>query len=145
MQKQTKFGVGIAVIVVSLACLAWIGYGESKTYYHTIVELQTLDSAARNQRIRVGGTVEPGSIRRYSGRIDFVLEGEGKKLPVSYIGGDPLPDTFADKAQALVEGRSTSEGRFLAEQVQAKCASKYEAAPGGTGGAAAKSSPPSTM
>jgi cytochrome c-type biogenesis protein CcmE len=145
MQKQTKFGVGIAVIVVSLACLAWIGYGESKTYYHTIVELQTLDSAARNQRIRVGGTVEPGSIRRYSGRIDFVLEGEGKKLPVSYIGGDPLPDTFADKAQALVEGRSTSEGRFLAEQVQAKCASKYEAAPGGTGAAAAKSSPPSTM
>jgi cytochrome c-type biogenesis protein CcmE len=145
MQKQAKFGVGIAVIVVSLACLAWIGYGESKTYYHTIVELQTLDSAARNQRIRVGGTVEPGSIRRYSGRIDFVLEGEGKKLPVSYIGGDPLPDTFADKAQALVEGRSTSEGRFLAEQVQAKCASKYEAAPGGTGAAAAKSSPPSTM
>ncbi len=145
MQKQTKFGVGIAVIVVSLACLAWMGYGESKTYYHTIVELQTLDSAARSQRIRVGGTVEAGSIRRYSGRIDFVLEGEGKKLPVSYIGSDPLPDTFADKAQALVEGRSTSEGRFLAEQVQAKCASKYEAAPGGTGGAAAKSSPPSTM
>jgi len=145
MQKQTKFGVGIAVIVVSLACLAWMGYGESKTYYHTIVELQTLDSAARSQRIRVGGTVEAGSIRRYSGRIDFVLEGEGKKLPVSYIGSDPLPDTFADKAQALVEGRSTSEGRFLAERVQAKCASKYEAAPGGTGGAAAKSSPPSTM
>ena len=114
MQKQTKFGVGIAVIVVSLACLAWMGYGESKTYYHTIVELQTLDSAARSQRIRVGGTVEAGSIRRYSGRIDFVLEGEGKKLPVSYIGSDPLPDTFADKAQALVEGRSTSEGRFLA-------------------------------
>jgi cytochrome c-type biogenesis protein CcmE len=145
MQKQAKFGVGIAVIVVSLACLAWMGYGESKTYYHTIVELQTLDSAARSQRIRVGGTVEVGSIRRYSGRIDFVLEGEGRKLPVSYIGGDPLPDTFADKAQALVEGRSTSEGRFLAEQVQAKCASKYEAAPGGTGAAAAKSSPPSTM
>jgi len=145
MQKQTKFGVGIAVIVVSLACLAWMGYGESKTYYHTIVELQTLDSAARSQRIRVGGTVEAGSIRRYSVRIDFVLEGEGKKLPVNYIGSDPLPDTFADKAQALVEGRSTSEGRFLAERVQAKCASKYEAAPGGTGGAAAKSSPPSTM
>ncbi|PYT67848.1 MAG: cytochrome c biogenesis protein CcmE [Acidobacteria bacterium] len=145
MQKQAKFAIGIVVIVVSLACLAWMGYGESKTYYHTIVELQTLDSAARSHRIRVGGTVEPGSIRRYSDRVDFVLEGEGKKLPVSYIGGDPLPDTFADKAQALVEGRSTSEGRFVAEHVQAKCASKYEAAPGGTGGPAAKSSQPSTM
>ena len=47
MKKQAKFGIGIVVIVVSLGCLAWMGYGESKTYYHTIVELQTLDSAAR--------------------------------------------------------------------------------------------------
>ena len=145
MKKQAKFGIGIVVIVVSLASLAWMGYGESKTYYHTIVELQTLDSTARSHRIRVGGTVEPGSIRRHSGRVDFVLEGEGKKLPVSYIGGDPLPDTFADRAQSLVEGRATFEGRFVAERVQAKCASKYEAAPGVTSGAAAKSSQPGTM
>lgn len=132
MQKQAKFGVGIGVIVVSMAFMAWLGYGESKTYYHTIAEIQTLDGSARSHRMRVGGTVEPGSIRRLSGRVDFVLQGEGKTLPVSYIGSDPLPDTFADKAQALVEGRPASDGRFVAEHVQAKCASKYEAAPGGT-------------
>jgi cytochrome c-type biogenesis protein CcmE len=67
-----------------------------------------------------------------TGRVDFVLEGEGKSLPVSYVGNDPLPDTFVDKAQALVEGRPAADGRFIAEVVQAKCASKYEAAPGGT-------------
>jgi len=145
LKKQAKFGIGIAVIVVSLASLAWLGYGESKTYYHTIAELQTLDRAGRAHRIRVGGTVAAGSIHRYTGRVDFVLEGEGKKLPVSYVGGDPLPDTFKDDSQALVEGRATEEGRFVAEHVQAKCASKYEAAPGGTSGAAAKSSKPSTM
>jgi cytochrome c-type biogenesis protein CcmE len=75
--------------------------------------------------------VAAGSIRRFTGRVDFVLEGEGKSLPVSYVGSDPLPDTFVDKSQALVEGRPT-DGRFVAEVVQAKCASKYEAAPGGT-------------
>jgi cytochrome c-type biogenesis protein CcmE len=63
--------------------------------------------------------------------VDFVLEGEGKTLPVSYVGSEPLPDTFVDKSQALIEGRPASEGRFVAEHVQAKCASKYEAAPGG--------------
>lgn len=67
-----------------------------------------------------------------TGRVDFVLEGEGKTLPVSYVGSDPLPDTFIDKSQALVEGRPASDGRFVAEVVQAKCASKYAAAPGGT-------------
>lgn len=131
MKKQAKFAVGISVIVVSLACLAWLGYGESKTYYHTIAELQSLRGAELSHRMRVGGTVAAGSIRRFTGRVDFVLEGEGKSLPVSYVGSDPLPDTFVDKSQALVEGRPT-DGRFVAEVVQAKCASKYEAAPGGT-------------
>lgn len=145
MKKQAKFGVGIGVIVVALAFLAWLGYGESKTYYHTIAELQTLNGSARNHRMRVGGTVETGSIHRLSGRVDFVLEGEGKTLPVSYVGSDPLPDTFVDKSQALVEGRPAADGRFVAEHVQAKCASKYEVAPGGTGGAAPSPTQSSTM
>lgn len=146
MKKQAKFGIGIGVIVTALAFLAWLGYGESKTYYHTIAELQTLSSSARTQRMRVGGTVAEGSIRRLTGRVDFVLEGEGKALPVSYIGTDPLPDTFVDKSQALVEGGLGQDGRFVAEHVQAKCASKYEAAPGGgTKGAAAGSTQPNSM
>ena len=131
MQKRAKFGVGIGIILVSLGFLAWLGYGESKTYYHTIAELQTLNGAARAHRIRVGGTVEPGTIKRLSGRVNFVLAGEGKLLPVSYVGSEPLPDTFVDKSQALVEGSLENDGSFVAEHVQAKCASKYEAAPGG--------------
>ena len=142
MKKQAKFGIGIGVIVVSMGFLAWLGYGESKTYYHTIAELSTLQGAARAHRIRVGGTVEPGSIHRSQGRVDFVLDGEGKQLPVSYVGSDPLPDTFIDKSQALVEGTLSNDGKFVAEHVQAKCASKYEAAPGGDKPGAEK---PSTM
>lgn len=131
MQNRAKFGVGIGVIVFSLAFLAWLGYGESKTYYHTIAEYQTLQGSARSHRMRLAGTVAPGSIRHTSGRVEFILEEQGRTLPVSYVGTDPLPDTFMDKAQALVEGRPGSDGRFVAEHVQAKCASKYEAAPGG--------------
>jgi len=33
VKKQAKFGIGIGVIVVSMGFLAWLGYGESKTYY----------------------------------------------------------------------------------------------------------------
>ena len=135
MKKQVKFGIGVGVIVVAMAFLAWLGYGESKTYYHTIAELQTLQGADLTHRMRVGGTVEPGSIHRMTGRIDFVLQGEGKSLPVSYVGSDPLPDTFTDNSQALVEGRPAPDGRFVAEHVQAKCASKYESSPAGPGAA----------
>jgi len=106
-----------------------VGAKESKTYYHTIAELSTPKGAEARHRMRVGGTVRAGSIARYTGRVDFVIEGEGKSLPVSYTGSDPLPDTFVDNSQALVEGRLAPNGAFVADKVQAKCASKYEAAP----------------
>jgi cytochrome c-type biogenesis protein CcmE len=129
MKVRAKFGVGIGIILVTLSALAWMGARESKTYYHTVAELSSLDAATLRQRIRVGGDVEAGSIQRLPGRIDFILKAEGQVLPVSYVGSDPLPDTFRDGAQCLIEGRAMPDGRFVAEQVQAKCASKYEAAP----------------
>ena len=130
MNKRAKFGVGAGIIVVTLSWLGWIGARESKTYYHTIAELSSLKPSELRQRMRVAGDVQPGSIARLPGRVDFVLRAEGKGLPVSYVGSDPLPDTFVDGAQALVEGRRMPDGRFVAEKVQAKCASKYEPAPG---------------
>jgi cytochrome c-type biogenesis protein CcmE len=129
MKTKTKFGIGVTIILVSLTALGWMGAKESKTYYHTITELATLDSASMHQRIRIGGDVATGSIQHMPGRVDFVLSAEGKKLPVSYVGTDPLPDTFKDGAQCLVEGHAMPDGRFVAEQLSAKCASKYEAAP----------------
>jgi cytochrome c-type biogenesis protein CcmE len=130
MKSKTKFGIGIGIIVLALSGLAFMGAKESQTYYHTISELSTLSASQAHQRIRVGGDVAAGSIQKMPGRVDFVLKEEGKSLPVSYVGSDPLPDTFKDGAQALVEGHAMPDGRFVAEQVQAKCASKYEVAPG---------------
>ena len=135
MKAQKKFVIGSAIIVATLLALAYVGYTQSKTYYHTISELSTLSAPALHQRMRVSGNVRTGSIEHRDGRVNFVLEEQGKALPVSYVGTDPLPDTFRDGAQALVEGRLQPDGGFVAEQVQAKCASKYEASPNSTPGA----------
>lgn len=129
MKARKKFIIGSSVIVATLLALAYVGYTQSKTYYHTIAELSTLPAPELHQRMRVSGNVRSGSIFRRDGGVDFVLEEEGRVLPVSYIGTDPLPDTFKDGAQALVEGHLQPNGEFVAEQVQAKCASKYEASP----------------
>jgi cytochrome c-type biogenesis protein CcmE len=126
---KVKFGVGVFIILGTLIALGWVGVSQSKTYYHTISELASLKQGELHQRMRVSGNVEPGTIQHLPGRVDFILIEENKKLPVSYTGTDPLPDTFKDDAQALVEGRLGTDGKFVAEQVQAKCASKYEVAP----------------
>ncbi|MGA2436739.1 MAG: cytochrome c maturation protein CcmE, partial [Bryobacteraceae bacterium] len=61
----------------------------------------------------------------------FVLRQDSLTLKVVYDGAEPLPDTFRDGAQALADGRMGQDSVFQASQVQAKCASKYEAKPGG--------------
>jgi cytochrome c-type biogenesis protein CcmE len=130
VKKQGKFLIAASAILLTLSWLAWVGATESQTYYHTIAELNTLTGSKAKQRMRIGGDIRSGSIQKLSGRVDFVIEQEGHALEVSYVGKDPLPDTFVDGAQAVVEGRRAADGRFVAEQVQAKCASKYEAKPG---------------
>ena len=120
------------MIVATLGALAYVGYTQSKTYYHTIAEVSSLHGSVLQQRMRVSGNVRAGSIDHSQGQTNFVLEEDGKTMPVTYTGTDPLPDTFKDGAQALVEGHLAASGRFQAEQIQAKCASKYEAAPGAT-------------
>ncbi len=130
MKAHTKFLIGSGIIVITLAFLAYVGFTQSKTYYHTISELSTLHATALQQRMRVSGNVRAGSIAHRGDRIDFILEEQNRTLPVTYVGRDPLPDTFKDGAQALVEGHITADGSFRADEVQAKCASKYQASPG---------------
>jgi cytochrome c-type biogenesis protein CcmE len=131
LKARTKFIIGAGIIIATLTWLGWLGATQSKTYYHTLTELSTMKGVELHQRMRVSGYVEAGSIQRLSNRVNFVLTEQGKTLPVSYVGTDPLPDTFYEKdAQALVQGRLDPNGQFVAEQVEAKCASKYVAAPG---------------
>ena len=130
MHKYAKFAILIAIIVGSLLWLATASVTGSKTYYVTIAELLKLtpDNAAR--RVRVGGDVQPKSIVRTSNGVHFNLVQDKMMLAVVYEGRDPLPDTFKDGAQALAGGRLDSSGVFHAQEVQAKCASKYAPKPG---------------
>ena len=56
---------------------------------------------------------------------DFELVENGETLHVVYKGSEPPPDTFKDNAQALAMGVYKHDGVFYANELQAKCASKY--------------------
>jgi len=123
--RYVRFGLVTAVIVFSLAYLAYTGVQESKSYYVTIKELKSMDDSAHKKRLRVAGTVLPGSIKRTGSHVEFVLQEEDRTLPVVYNGSEAPPDTFKDSSQALAEGSYGRDGVFHAKQLQAKCASKY--------------------
>ncbi|MGH9483881.1 MAG: cytochrome c maturation protein CcmE [Terriglobales bacterium] len=133
MRKVTwKFG---ALIVIMLAALAWLAFTavrDTKAYFVTVTELETMPPAqAHTVNLRVAGDVVPGSIRKNvteHGAMEttFEITQGGHVLPVAYVGTDPLPDTFVNNAQAVASGRWLPDGTFRASGVQAKCASKYE-------------------
>ena len=131
MKTYWKFAVLVAVIVGAVVWLAVGGAAGDMTYYKTVAELDQMGSHALGKRLRVGGDIEAGSINRNGREVSFVLVQENRKLKVVYGGSEPLPDTFRDGAQALADGKMGSDKVFRASQIQAKCASKYEAKPGG--------------
>ena len=123
--KYLKFGGATALILVSLAYLAYTGVQESKSYYVTIKELRGMGDGAYTKRLRVAGNVQPGSIRRTGTKVEFILVEQDLSLPVVYSGTEAPPDTFKDNSQALADGSFGHDGVFHAKQLQAKCASKY--------------------
>lgn len=130
--KYLKFAGLMALVIGTLAWLAIGGINETKTYYKTVSEVQQMGPQAMAvKRLRVAGDVEPGSIERHGKEVAFVLTWEKNKMKVVYEGNDPLPDTFRDRAQAVADGKLSADGVFHANRIQAKCASKYEAKPGG--------------
>src|SRR5689334_14507584 len=130
MKKYGKFAALIVVVVGTLAWIATSGMTESQTYYKEIAELSRMGDKAYGTRLRVGGDVAQGSIEHVGKEVHFTITQEKLTLKVVYNGIDPLPDTFRDGAQALVDGRLDKDNIFRAAKIQAKCASKYEAKPG---------------
>jgi cytochrome c-type biogenesis protein CcmE len=128
--KYLKFGAVSVLILLSLGYLSYTGVQDSKSYYVTIKELNTMGPSAYSKRLRVAGNVVPGSIKRSGTHVDFVLKEQDLTLPVSYTGTEAPPDTFKDDSQALADGSFGRDGVFHAKGLQAKCASKYAPKPG---------------
>lgn len=149
-KSSNSFGIGIAVAIIvgTIGWLAYSGYGSSKSYYVKLPELVSMGDKAYKSNLRVEGFVKPGSIEQSGTNVSFVLTeyeshsakaGTGRTLRVNYKGSEPPPDTFKDNAQALAMGTLGRDGVFHADQLQAKCASKYAPQQGQPGTPAAAS------
>ena len=133
MKKQRKFLIGSAVVTAAVGYLMVTGMAESMVYYHTPSELVArvaTDPEFHDLGVKVGGRVAPGSVtydtRTLDLRFDVVdIEDGETRFPVVYQG--PLPETFEEGADVVVEGRFAREGIFEATTVLTKCGSRYEA------------------
>jgi len=78
---------------------------------------------APDQRFRVGGLVEAGSIIKNGEDVSFVVTDMSSTLKVKYHG--LLPDLFREGQGVVAEGRMGPDGTFVAHEVLAKHDENY--------------------
>jgi len=126
-KKQRKFLISGLLIAGALVYIIATGFKGNQVFYVTVDELYAKAPNLYGERIRMAGNVVDGSIKKDAGQLftRFRLEQDGKELPVEYQG--LTPDMFKDGAEVIVEGSYSQDGVFKADNLMAKCASRYEA------------------
>ena len=123
--QRPKFIILIAAAALIVFGWLTIGTEEEEVPYVSIAELQEHQDTWEQQRFRLGGLVEAGSIVYSANRldVDFVMTQGDKNLPVHYTG--LTPDLFQDSVEVIIEGEFR-DGVFTADNLMTKCASRYE-------------------
>ena len=132
MKKQRKFLVGEVTVAALVGYLMVTGMKDSMVYYHTPAELvakTAADPTYSEVGVKVGGRVVPNTVdfdqRSLNLRFEIVdIETGTTRFPVHYTG--PLPDTFQEGRDVVIEGKFTEAGVFEACTVLTKCGSRYE-------------------
>ena len=78
---------------------------------------------AAEQRVRVGGLVENGSVVKNGENVSFVVTDMAATIKVEYTG--LLPDLFREGQGIVAEGRMGPNGVFMASEVLAKHDENY--------------------
>lgn len=118
----------LAVVIVSVlgltvaALFALNAFRSNLVYFYSPSEVHA-GQAPADRTFRVGGLVEPGSVRRQGLKVEFVVTDMAQRLPVSYEGA--LPDLFREGQGVVAQGRLTPEGGFIATEVLAKHDENY--------------------
>jgi cytochrome c-type biogenesis protein CcmE len=121
-----SFIIGGLAILAAVIYLVYANTQANALYYMTVSELKHC-TICTTQSVRVAGVVQQGSIVRDDQKqlVTFVIAQGGQQLAVSYSG--VVPDIFRPGIEVVVEGHYTGQGPFQAQNLLAKCPSKFQA------------------
>ena len=106
-------GAGVLMVLYAL--------NSNLDYFFTPSELLT-EEVPSNRRVKVGGMVQEGSVRREDSIISFTITDYSKTIDVSYTG--IVPDLFKEGSGVVVLGY-LNNGKVDAEKVLAKHDENY--------------------
>ena len=121
-RRATMIISALAVLGVSVGLILY-AMSDSIVYFHSPTDVAE-KSVKPGQRIRLGGLVADGSVKRGVGTtIRFVVTDMVKELNVEFTG--VLPDLFREGQGVVAEGKINTAGVFVADSVLAKHDENY--------------------
>ena len=115
----------LAVVVLSaVGVLAVTGLQGNLVYYKTTTEVLA-DPGLQGERLRLGGLVAPGSVRRGPQGVSFVLTDGVQEVRV--VNSEQPRGVFTEGQGALVEGVLGADGVFRSDLLLVKHGNEYRA------------------
>jgi cytochrome c-type biogenesis protein CcmE len=115
--------IGLCLAVLALAAaLALSALRDTIVFFHSPTEIAE-KNIEPGTRIRIGGLVKEGTLRRDGLEARFEVTDGGASLPVVYSG--VLPDLFREGQGVVAEGALVAGGGFRADTVLAKQDENY--------------------
>ena len=124
-RKQKRLAIigGGMSFIVAAVLLVMFAFGQSIAYFYMPADLEKTP-VNPGTRIRLGGLVAEGSIKRGEGRtVSFTVTDGEANVPVSYTG--ILPDLFREGQGVVAEGALGNAGTFTASNIMAKHDENY--------------------
>ena len=117
-QRRSSFILaGLAVLGLA-AFLVLSALRDSIVFFYSPSDVGS-QALQPGQRIRLGGLVGEGSLKRHGGTdVEFAISDGSRTINVSYTG--LLPDLFREGQGVVTEGKLDATGRFIADTVLAK-------------------------
>lgn len=120
MKRKTQRLYFIALGGLALAtgiALILTAFEDSIVFFYSPSEISQ-QALKPDQRIRIGGLVEEGSVVKDGDTVSFTVTDTAETLAVTYRG--ILPDLFREGQGIVAEGQMTTAGIFEASDVLAK-------------------------
>ena len=123
-KKRLYIVLAILVGVSAAVGLALSALQENINLFYTPTQIAN-GEAPQDTRIRAGGMVAEGSVKRSSDslQVEFVVTDFAKSVTIRYHG--ILPDLFREKQGIVALGKLNADGVLVADEVLAKHDENY--------------------
>ena len=96
---------------------------DNVVYFLSQAEIHNKSDVSFNKKIRVGGLVKMGSIKREGNITNFIITDLQNEIVVSYNG--IVPNLFSEGKGVVAEGKLKDKKYFIADKILAKHDENY--------------------